>query len=254
MSDAKHRWTESDILDRLGKVFASPAWALIPQVRNGTGYSRARTRTADAVAVSLWPSRGIYLAGIEIKVSRSDWRKELADAAKSDEIQKYCRYWYVAAPDGVVPLGEVPETWGQVVCRGTGAEIVKAAPQLPETPPDWPLVAAVLRAAHGNSVPVDVVKDRITEAVATARVNWEGQGRRELETLQKTVRAFEESSGLEIGQYDFQARDLGEKVRFVQRTGIMKCRAIAQGLLDSAKRVAETIEQAMENMKGGGDE
>jgi hypothetical protein len=49
--------------------------------------------------MSLWPSRGIELHGIEIKVSRNDWLKELGDPAKADEIARFCDRWWVAAGD-----------------------------------------------------------------------------------------------------------------------------------------------------------
>lgn len=56
------------VIEALGKTFLSPSYAMLTQVRNGTGMSR-NARTADAMFMSLWPSRGIYLAGIEVKVS-----------------------------------------------------------------------------------------------------------------------------------------------------------------------------------------
>lgn len=80
-------WTERLVFERLAKVFPPPAFVLLPQVRNGTGFSRRRTRTADAIAASVWPSRGLYLVGVEIKVCVHDWRRELADAAKSESAE-----------------------------------------------------------------------------------------------------------------------------------------------------------------------
>src|SRR5688572_18266988 len=83
----------------LAKRFAPSAYAFLPQLRNGTGFGR--TRTADAVAMSLWPSRGIYLHGFEIKVGRGDWLSELRQPEKAEEIARFCKYWSLVAAEGV---------------------------------------------------------------------------------------------------------------------------------------------------------
>jgi hypothetical protein len=64
--------------------YARPAWALFGNVRNTTGSGSRQERYADGIAVSLWPSRGLEIHGIEIKVDRQDWKRELADP----ELQK----------------------------------------------------------------------------------------------------------------------------------------------------------------------
>ena len=68
------------------------------------------TRRADLLAISLVRSRpGIH--GIEIKVNRSDWLKELNTPKKADAFY-FCDYFYLAAPAGLWQNGEVPEAWG----------------------------------------------------------------------------------------------------------------------------------------------
>ena len=68
-------YTEDGLCKLLRYRFCQPEWAFLSQVRNGTGYLRT-TRTADALAMSLWPSRGLHLYGFEIKVRKSDWKKD----------------------------------------------------------------------------------------------------------------------------------------------------------------------------------
>ena len=63
--------TESDLTDALKARFCLPAWAFFPAVRNAAGFDA--NRTADGIAMSLWPSRGLEVYGFEIKVSRGDW-------------------------------------------------------------------------------------------------------------------------------------------------------------------------------------
>src|SRR4051812_49014156 len=96
----------------LQKRHAPPEWAYFEEMRNGTGYARG-ARTADALAFSLWPSRGLELHGIEVKVHRSDWLREKGDPDKAEEIGKFCERWWLATTEGVVAdVGEIPSAWG----------------------------------------------------------------------------------------------------------------------------------------------
>jgi len=196
-------WTENDVVELMAKRFAGPAWVLLRQVRNGTGYQR-QTRTADVVAVSVWPSRGLFLDGVEVKVSRSDWRKELADPSKSESIQAYCRHWWVAAPKGVVPVEEVPETWGLIECYKTRSVVAKPAPSLDPIAPDMSFLASVLRNAAESMVPRREHVQALKAAKAHCRDAIKKAGEvpdleRKIERLEGGVKAFEEKSGVKIG-------------------------------------------------------
>lgn len=57
--------------------------AFLAHVRNAAGFDA--NRTFDAVAVNLWPSRGLSIHVYEVKVSRSDWKRELAKPAKAED-------------------------------------------------------------------------------------------------------------------------------------------------------------------------
>ena len=57
----RERMTSADVAAALrAGPFREPAHAWLQEVRNGTGYSR-RARYADALAISLYPSRGRYV-------------------------------------------------------------------------------------------------------------------------------------------------------------------------------------------------
>jgi hypothetical protein len=88
--------TAKELTKLLSERYKGPEYAFLPQVRNQTGYGNTRDgiRTADGLALSLYPSRGIHLHGFEIKVSRSDWLTEKAFPAKADAIGKYCHFWW----------------------------------------------------------------------------------------------------------------------------------------------------------------
>lgn len=141
-------WSAEKVLTVLrNSALREPAHAWLFNVRNATGFTR-RERYADAIVVSLWPSRGIWIAGIEVKISRNDWLRELDQPDKSAEIQRFCNHWWVAAPEGVVTPAEIPATWGHYLVLTSGKQrvrTVKAAPKLKPEPLTKDFVASVLR-------------------------------------------------------------------------------------------------------------
>ncbi|HYJ21079.1 MAG TPA: hypothetical protein VEW07_03530, partial [Solirubrobacterales bacterium] len=73
-----------------------PTAVIAPGVRSAAGFDARRT--IDAVSLNLWPSRGMLLDGYEIKVSRSDWLRELKNPAKAEEFAGLVdRLWLVVS-------------------------------------------------------------------------------------------------------------------------------------------------------------
>jgi hypothetical protein len=135
-----------EIRAALRKHFREPAHVVLEEVRNRTGHGRTE-RYADALVCSVWPSRGLWFAGVEIKISRSDWQRELDGPEKSAEIQRFCQYWWVAAPVGLIGDGQVPATWGLLEYDGKHLHCMKEAPQLEAQSPTAAFVCSVLRNA-----------------------------------------------------------------------------------------------------------
>jgi hypothetical protein len=92
-------------------------WAFATHVRCSAGFGQGGLiRTADAVAMDLWPSKGLEIHGHEVKVSRSDWLTELKDPAKCEPVKRYCdRWWLVVSDRAIVKPGELPSDWGLLV-------------------------------------------------------------------------------------------------------------------------------------------
>lgn len=99
-----------DIVAALRVRYGPPEWAIFFEVANATGGLAAGR--ADAIAMNLWPSRGLAIHGFEIKVSRSDWARERANPAKAEVMARYCDFWWVVAPVGIVDDFDLPHTWG----------------------------------------------------------------------------------------------------------------------------------------------
>ena len=108
-----------EIIKRLASKFPSPLYGFITQFRNGTGFMA--NRTADAMAMSLWPSRGLHIYGFEVKKTRTDWLREFKKPEKADDIGIYCHYWYlVVGSEDIVKDEEIPKTWGLIIPHGNG--------------------------------------------------------------------------------------------------------------------------------------
>lgn len=114
----RHQWTERAMLDLLHERYKSdelvrPRYVCAEHVRSQAGDEAPRA--ADFIAVDGWPSKGLAVSGHEVKVSRADWRRELADPGKAAEIAQHCDYWWLVAPAGVAFVDELPERWGLLV-------------------------------------------------------------------------------------------------------------------------------------------
>lgn len=214
--------TEAEVLVLLRERFPEPAYALLPHVREGTGAYAGRT--ADAVAMGVWPSRGFELHGFEIKCSRSDWLREVRDPAKADGIFAYMdRWWLVTSDKKFVFPGELPAPWGWLAVQGSQVRIQVEAPKLDPKPLTHAFLAAILRQASRQlfSVGEDTLAIAIREAElrgyergVKAATRDAVQSRSDEETrLKRAVAAFKEASGIDLlGAYDWDAGRIGDIV------------------------------------------
>lgn len=96
-----------------------PSAVLAPRVKSAAGFEAKRT--IDAISMGLYESKGMLIEGYEIKVSRSDWLRELKNPAKSAEFMRLVdRFWLVVANDSIVKDGELPDGWGLLVSQDDG--------------------------------------------------------------------------------------------------------------------------------------
>src|SRR4029077_8224609 len=140
----------------------------------------------------------------EIKVSRNDWKKELERPDKAEKIAKYCDYWFVVCPKGLIRTEEVPRTWGLIeVSEKKQATQTVPGTKLPPAPFSREFWAALFRKQS----------DLWDEAMRTARqegredgaTNGAGelaielaQAKDSAEALRKKIDAFEKASGVSL--------------------------------------------------------
>src|ERR1051326_3693427 len=134
--------TTPELRNLIRARYAPPEYGLLFEVGDATG--AATSRHADAVAMSIWPSRGLEVIGMECKVYRSDWTKELRNPAKAESIWQYCDRWYLVVSDkDMVKEGELPPTWGLLAPKGNSLRIVVDPPKLGPKPLTRSFVAAM---------------------------------------------------------------------------------------------------------------
>ncbi len=219
MADPKRIITSADMRVAVRERYGRSA-AVFDEVGDSTGY-RGERRRADCVVMGLWPSRGLHLEGIEIKVSRSDWIAELKSPEKADAIGKFVDFWWLAiADEKIVKDGELPANWGLLVLDGKTLKVVKSAPQLQPEPLDRGFVAAILRRAAEaqDEIRRNARHEGIKEGAASApEIQRREQTaiEQDLEALRESVTAFEAASGIKIG--DYNGGNLGEVVAKIQR-------------------------------------
>lgn len=137
--------TAHDLRAALKRIHPGDEYVTLFEVPARTG--RAPEARADALVMSLWPSRGIELCGFEFKVDRGDWLAELKAPAKADIIGRHCDRWCVFASAGVVKAGEVPIGWGLWELQADGAvRRTVQAPAREAEPLPREMLAALLRA------------------------------------------------------------------------------------------------------------
>ena len=97
--------------------------------------------------MDLWPSKGLLLHGHEVKVSRSDWLRELKEPEKAAEFMPYMNCWWLVVSDPrIVRPGELPDDWGLLAMRGGLLAVQKPAPKREAKPLTRRRLAALLRA------------------------------------------------------------------------------------------------------------
>jgi len=136
-----------DVLAALRITYCQPEWAMFSEVSDGTGANSRRR--ADAIAMNMWPSRGLEMRAFEIKVSRSDLKSELKDPAKAEAFAKYCDNFYLVVPkDLITEEMDIPFTWGIITVSNGKCKITKKAVQNTNKVPLTPqFMAGLIRAA-----------------------------------------------------------------------------------------------------------
>lgn len=119
-------------------------WACFVEmpVSSGSGHSRL-----DFFAMNVWPSEKFRRIAYEIKVSRSDFNKELNQPAKRAPAEKYANECFFVMPVGIAKVDEIPEGWGLIELYGGkgGLKKKKNAKWREVDDPDLGFISSMIR-------------------------------------------------------------------------------------------------------------
>lgn len=152
----EHAATERGLLDALRHRYSHRDYGLkaryvvAEQVRSHASYYARRT--ADFVALDTWESGKYAYHGHEVKVSRSDWLRELKAPEKAAEFVPYMNYWWIVVPDAaIVRPAELPETWGLMALAGGQLKAVTRARWQAAEPMETRRLVAFMRAVRDTA-------------------------------------------------------------------------------------------------------
>lgn len=245
----------SRVRKALRAQYPLPQYALLFEVASGMG--KTLNGYADAIAMGLFPSRGLDIEGFEIKTDRRDWIKELKNPAKAEHVARFCDLWWLVIGDEkVAKPEEVPAGWGLYVVTDKRLEVLKRPKKLKAATPDRTFLGAMLRRANEMAererqrAVESIDKDQfVTTARAEARKEAEEtfkddlkMATREHEALKREVEAFQKASGIEINMWN--GTKMGEAVKLLMN--MQSDREIAQ-----IERLALEIEEKASHLKEG---
>lgn len=249
---------EQQILAAIRKKYPADRFAFFPGLRNSTGYA-STVRTADAVVMSLWPSRGLDIIGFEVKVSRGDWFRELKNPEKAEEIMQFCDQWYVVtATHDLIRDDELPSTWGWMVLHGKQLRVKVKAPKLDPQTIDRPFLASVLRNAQSsyvNWIPKAQIQAETDAAYEEGRERERSAHKTETRLkagYEEIIEKFYEATGVHLATWN--AEKVGHAVKLVME-GKANVQSIASDICHIstiAKRLAIKARQAEREARHAG--
>lgn len=165
----------------------------------------------DALIISPWASRRFPREAVEVKVTRSDWQRELAQIGKAEWwFVRSNRFWLaVPAPHGdIVRAGELPADWGLLECTADACTVIKEAVRHEAEAIGEGTWIGLIRAAANCSLSVLMTTEQRGYARGfkageeqSANGSIEGRFERRYNKLQSLVAEFESASGISLSRY-----------------------------------------------------
>jgi hypothetical protein len=221
-------------------------------------------RRIDAVAVGIWKSVGREIEAFELKVSRSDWLREVKQVNKADPFVALCdRFWLVTGDPSVAKPDEVPACWGWMTGTKHGLRVQRPAQKLPRDRENlpWGFTLGLLRKLQDDLVSSPDVRTMLEESHRDLREKHQRELERaadrasnELKTMRETVARFEESSGIKLSDWRFGRA--GEVVRSLvdlgySGDGMMYIPKTLREQATRMRKVLEEVEAAAAEIESG---
>lgn len=254
--------SESQAIRALRKRYPKESYALFPQLADKTGANA--NRYADAVIMGLWPSRGLSVEGFEVKVSKSDLRKELRTPEKAEAIAKYCDKWWLVlgSKDLLDGVGLIPENWG-VLAPEEGTQKLKVVQKSVKQKAEdlsREFMASCFRRAQE-----DIVEGRLednenvwdngydqgySEGYDKAIKNGKNMRERQIEKIEELkdiIDTFKEETGIDLrgestfSQWNYEPEQVAKAVKVVLDGGLNDHVDEIKKIRDRAESIFKTI-------------
>ena len=129
----------------------SDRWICIFELRTGTGYGKDNEQRLDAWAMNMWPSSGLEKITYEFKISKSDFKSEIAKPNKRRKGMSLSNRFYFVTPPYLVDPDEIPAHCGLIWVDHLGQhEVVLTAPWRDTVGPTWAFLGSVYRRSVGQ--------------------------------------------------------------------------------------------------------
>lgn len=139
------------ILKALRRRHPEKEWAFFEELRAGTGYKEVTKginpqQRFDAWAINLYPSKKFLRIAYEIKVSRSDFLREIKHPEKRTQALQLSNQFYFVAPVGLIKPDELPPEAGLIEVENEWeSRHTVAAPIREASGPTWQFFASIAR-------------------------------------------------------------------------------------------------------------
>lgn len=201
-----------------------PRYVVGVQVNNGAGF--AYSRTLDAIVFDTWPSGGLYLHGMEIKISKADLRHELQDTQKFAAFAPYLDLFSIIAPPGMADLKLLPPKWGLYIPTDNGKLRARRKPLMlhdegKRKTVNRSLAAAFVRAVVSRSLSHEAKRAEYDRGYKRGKeqAQYHTKGlEQDVSQYKEAIESFEEKSGIDFIRYN--AGRIGEAVKVVLGGGI----------------------------------
>ena len=267
-----------EVLSRLRRHYIQPGQNLpggvfLPEVQ-----APGSQRRIDALYVGFTRSRGNYLDGHEIKVSRSDWLHELESPDKADWWHCHTHRWWIVVPDlTVVKAEELPAGWGlMVVNPRTKTRLdIAAKAEVREPEVDFPLLLELLkkqdtlRAKAVSDERYDrsrLINEGVAKALALRLVEENDRANRHGERARQTLTRLQEFTGLDFdgaegspGLVWGRLEDSASVLKaFCQnevkiKTHLRRSRSTLARIVEDTSALLSSIEEDWQTNESGGD-
>lgn len=207
-------------------------------------------RKIDLVVVSCWASRGFEVEAVEIKVSVSDWRRELNNLVKADFWWRHSTRFWIAVPKKIAATvaAELPTGWGLLSCTPDESVVAVKPEKHAAQPLHWGTTVGLLRCAQaaglsalrrererGAAEGLELGKRQAEVAADPTHV------RRDLDALRKVIQTFSAVAGDRLDQYNAEQYGrivaAGRKARIDPAWAQREAERIAGGYVDLAAMV-----------------